>query len=78
MPDLERPNIDRILAAYAKIANRVADRVLEDEKVSTLAAYEETPLLHALSAAVQALGSEYARQTHQSQASAGARRVQLQ
>lgn len=60
----EQPNITLILSAYARIANRVAAEVVNAAPTDrpTVWLVQDAALLHALSSAVQAIGSEYRRQ----------------
>lgn len=57
--DRTLPNLEDVLEAYAVVANRVATRVLVEAAAAPEPA--DVQLLHALSQAVVAIGSEFAR-----------------
>lgn len=72
--ELEAPNIALILAAYAKVANRVAEAVMSgDEYPNPI----DLSALASLSSAVQAIGSEYRRHVLTLDVAQGQQKVQL-
>ena len=70
----QTPNIESILAAYATVANMVADAVNRGVGPD----HRKVELLAALSSAVLVVGSEYRRHVLAQDVAQGERKVQLQ